>query len=158
CLPAKHGGRVEQDDPLDLGLRAGVKEQPGTGAQRTHRVGLPPGRARDPLRDLRLDLFRDGGEQVGLVAELVIEGTAGPPGRPAAPLGPHVRNPARAEQRPGRGHQPSPGRRGAEIVLGPGHPACRISCHTYCLYVILDLPCTYRLSVCYYGTAWEDSD
>ena len=29
-LPAEHGGRVEQDDALDLWLRAGVEEQPGT--------------------------------------------------------------------------------------------------------------------------------
>src|SRR6185437_1687048 len=122
-LPAEHGRRVEQDDPLDLGLRAGVEEQPGTGSQRTHRIGLRPGpgRARDPLRDLGLDLLRHGGEQVRLVAELVVQGAPGHPGGPDDLLRAHLRVSARTEQRAPGAHQAPPGGLRPEIVLGPGH-------------------------------------
>ena len=135
-LPAEHGRGVEEDDPLDLGRCADVEEQPGTRAQRSHRVGrrLGSGRARDPLCDLRLDLFRHGGEQVGLVAELVVQGAASHPGSPDDLLRAHLRKTARAEQRTRCGHQPPPGRLGAQIVLGPGHPpAASLAIRTVCM-------------------------
>src|SRR6516162_3959293 len=71
-LPAEHRGGVEQGDPLDLGLGAGVEEQARADPQARQRVRRGFGRTgRDPFCDLGLDLFGYGGEKVGLVAELV---------------------------------------------------------------------------------------
>src|SRR6516225_7595480 len=68
-LPAQDGGGVEQDDPLDVWLRAGVQEQPRADPERSRRVGRGCGCiCCDPPGDLRLDLLGYGGEQVGLVA------------------------------------------------------------------------------------------
>src|SRR5215469_7601082 len=122
CLPAEHRRGVKQGDPLDLRLGAGVEEQTRADPQARQRVRRGFGRTgRDPFCDLGLDLFGYGGEKVGLVAELVVQGAACYPGRPHDLLGAHAGVAARAEQGARRSHQLPPGRLRAEIVLGPGH-------------------------------------
>src|SRR5439155_20775269 len=86
---------------------------------------------------LGLDLLGDGGEQVGLVTELVVERAAGHPGGLHDLLGAHPRVPARTEQAARGGEQHLAGLLRSEVVLGLGHAPAATPCRTDCLYVIL---------------------
>ena len=128
ALPAQDGGRVEQDDPLDLGLGADGQERAGAGAQRGDRVGRAAERlGGDPLRRPRLDLLEDRLEQLLLVLELVVERAAGDARVADDLLGPDRRVAALAEEAAGGLEQrPAGDRRALDLLVGglEIHTAC----------------------------------
>src|SRR5687768_16596407 len=60
-FPTQHGWRVEEADPLDLGLRADLEELPRARSQELERVSarLDGCGSRDSARNLRLDDLHD---------------------------------------------------------------------------------------------------
>src|SRR5829696_557235 len=82
-LPAEYSRAIQQQDPFDRWVRAGLQEAPHAGVQRRHCVDCAVGlrTAGDAVRDFGLDGLGNGGEQVGLVTELVVKRTTGHPSR-----------------------------------------------------------------------------
>ncbi len=83
AVPAEHGGRVVEDDPLEARLGALVEEGGDPGLHRRQRavhLGVEDD-VGDPLGRLRLDRFVDRLEQARLATrEVVVERPAGQPG------------------------------------------------------------------------------
>ena len=142
--PAEHRRAVQQQDPLDGWVGAGLQEPPHSGVQRGHRVdgAVGLGAGGDLVGDVGLDGLGHGGEQGGLVAELMVQRAAGHPGRLDDLLGADTGVAALREQDSGGGDQPPAGRLRAQVLLGLLGSGHIHTCPSYCLYVN-----TYMLSV-----------
>ncbi len=91
ALPAEHGRAVEEHDAADLGLDAGVEPGIGAGDEQGERiVSRGRGTASTAGGQVELDRLQHGGEQVGLVGELVVQGAAGDAGGLGDALGADV--------------------------------------------------------------------
>ena len=92
----------------------------GAGQEHAGGVGRVQGGhgADDSLGDLGFDLVEYGGEQVRLVGELMVEGTAGHARLTGDALSAHLGEALGTEQPPGRGDQRGPGLR-RPLALGP---------------------------------------
>jgi hypothetical protein len=131
AFPAQDAGGVDEQDALDVGPGAGV--EPGVDAPLEQQVGVGQqlGVGADPLDHqldgLGLDLVDHGGEQLGLVGELVVERAPGHAGRLDDGLGAHRREAVDGEQLPGRADESGPG---GSRSLGLG---AALAFHTACM-------------------------
>ena len=131
ALPAQHRGCVQQHDPLHLGLGAGVQPGARAGAQPLDRVGRAGRRHHfaDAHADVLLDRLEHGGEQLGLVGELVVQGAARHARRAHDRLGAHAAEPVLGEQGP-RGVDQRGARGGGAVELGAA-----VDVHTDSMYL-----------------------
>ena len=138
-LPAEHRRAVEQHDALDLGLAAGLEPAERADAQHGERIGRAGGHrgARGALGHLGLDLLEDGGEELALVGELVVEGPARHAGRAHDLLGADRRRSPRSANR-GRAAAMSAARVASErsACLRP------LDIHTVCIHYAYSLYAT----------------
>lgn len=100
-IAPEHGGTVEQDDALHIGLQAGVEERSAADDQVRPRVSLSRGHSRCRGDELGLDLLEDGLEEFALVTEVVVERPACQPCGTDDLLRAAVGIPTLAEERPG---------------------------------------------------------
>ncbi len=123
ALPAEHRRAVEEGDLTHLGLDAGVEPGLGAGDHDRQRIVLRE-RGDDvdqTLREVDLDRFEHRGEEVGLVGELVVQGTARDTGGLGDALGADLGVAVLGEQLAGRGDEGGAGG-GRAVGLGaPGH-------------------------------------
>ena len=127
-LPTEHGGRLDQRDPLDLGLGARVEE--GVEARRQHieRIRGAAAATCAPIRSASScsTCSYNGEEQRGLVPELVVERTARDSGAAAISGVPTAPYPALREQPAGRADRGGARGRGA-LDLRPACLSCSLS-------------------------------